>query len=1297
MKLFKHLLSRFEVVRSKKIFNKNTKFIALRISSFLIVLIMLFGAVIFFKTVRATSYNTPGGMSGNVSLNKSTFSPGEQIVASATGSACSSAGGGSVTATDNNNATFQSIFSGYGAFSGQVYFTASSVGGTYTIWFTENCGGTSTTSVTYSVNGQSGGTGGGAPVVTVWAVGLTGNNISTVDYGTTISIHWASSNGTTSCSSIANNTSVPGSTGASGSYYWSPLVDTVFITTCSNGSSIGSGSTTVKVVPAVTITANPASITTTGGSSVVSWTSQGANSCSSANGGGTGTTGNFTVSPTVATGYSVACTEAPQVTQGSCSGTYTTSASSCTGTVSNSDCGISDGTSCASYGQNACPGTSAPQCHHGCSWTTNNSTISCENLSQSACGSHSTCIWSPGSTVTGDTTTKSVVVPVNTTGGGNPGVVSSFAENGSTSINLTPPGADVTIQWHVSNMDYTYNCDVYKGTSIENQIHLSGPRPVTEIGYYDYITDHASTSTNFYSVKCEKNNNEYNSNNIEALIVTNPVIPNLTPGAITPTTATPGTTVTFTGAIINNGTGSTVDSFSNIFQTATGFDDAYTPLGVKTYAVSGMAPIDAGGSDTFSKSIPLATTDIFIRICADKSSASSAGNITESNEGDNCSTAWTPLVPLSDLVAFPATPTIATAGVPVNLTATIKNQGNGSTGASFMNFFQVSTEDPNGNGSGNGGTVGYVHKSNFVSSLFYKVAEAAGGICGGQTLFNLQATSMPTLAVNATGVTTKSYTFDSDGIYWIRACADKSSPTSNGLITESNESNNCGVWTQVSVGAVPVDGDCGCTPSHYNCGSGTSINQSNGTTSWTWTCQGSQNTTPVGASVSCSELKPPTMTGTLTAENPSCIISKGDSTCNINFSWSTINPQGISAVIKPPYPGTVVGTGNNRNSVSLVVKYNGETFYLYNNQQLLDQKTVSSSCEAGSFWKDGICKEITASPDLTAGRVSPVFVSINEATDFSALITNQGDGSTVNSFSNLFQIADDIDANNNGVNVSDLDPAVSMNPLSANTSKVTKLSYTFTDVSNKYMRVCADKDSAGSLGDITESDETNNCGPWTMISASDQKIDGECSSNIFECNKGNSINNVIGDPQNPSTWDCEGLLGGVTAKCSKDYAACDPGLTNPPTCDVCENGANNPPDCTSECDNGANNPPECTTCANGATNPPICTTECTNGATNYPDCTTCENGATNPPTCTSQCTNGAFNYPDCTICDNGATNPPECTGGCKNGAYNYPFCTTCDNGAVNPPKCTINSTGGCLNGTTNPPICGKKSPNYIER
>lgn len=103
----------------------------------------------------------------------------------------------------------------------------------------------------------------------------------------------------------------------------------------------------------------------------------------------------------------------------------------------------------------------------------------------------------------------------------------------------------------------------------------------------------------------------------------------------------------------------------------------------------------------------------------------------------------------------------------------------------------------------------------------------------------------------------------------------------------------------------------------------------------------------------CNNTCVPPMSGTLTPGAASCTIASGGSSCNINFSWSTTNPVGTSAVTKPT--NITVGSGNSGSNVPFAVKYNSETFYLYNNGQWLAQSTVSSVCTSGTSWNGSSC------------------------------------------------------------------------------------------------------------------------------------------------------------------------------------------------------------------------------------------------------------------------------------------------------------------------------------------------------
>src|SRR3990167_4613768 len=77
-----------------------------------------------------------------------------------------------------------------------------------------------------------------------------------------------------------------------------------------------------------------------------------------------------------------------------------------------------------------------------------------------------------------------------------------------------------------------------------------------------------------------------------------------------------------------------------------------------------------------------------------------------------------------------------------------------------------------------------------------------------------------------------------------------------------------------------------------------------------------------------------TMSGILTPASYSCVISTGQNSCNINFSWNTTNPVAVSAVTSSS--GTMAN--GNSSSASFAIPFGSKTFYLYNNAILLDQK-----------------------------------------------------------------------------------------------------------------------------------------------------------------------------------------------------------------------------------------------------------------------------------------------------------------------------------------------------------------------
>jgi hypothetical protein len=151
---------------------------------------------------------------------------------------------------------------------------------------------------------------------------------------------------------------------------------------------------------------------------------------------------------------------------------------------------------------------------------------------------------------------------------------------------------------------------------------------------------------------------------------------------------------------------------------------------------------------------------------------------------------WTISTNLPDLTAGSVSPITVNVNQPTSFTSVISNIGIASTGGTFFNFFQVATA------ADGGGTISDVSEEIVT----------------------------PTLAAGATRIITSiyPYTFSSPGTYSLRACADKLNRNNLGIITESNEDNNCGAWTNITVNAPPsavnikVNGSDGPVDIDYN-------------------------------------------------------------------------------------------------------------------------------------------------------------------------------------------------------------------------------------------------------------------------------------------------------------------------------------------------------------------------------------------------------------------------------------------------------------------------------------------------
>lgn len=265
--------------------------------------------------------------------------------------------------------------------------------------------------------------------------------------------------------------------------------------------------------------------------------------------------------------------------------------------------------------------------------------------------------------------------------------------------------------------------------------------------------------------------------------------PDLTASGITPVVAAAGTPVTFAATIIN--VTLNAGASQTRFQRAT----SVTGADATNIADVATAAIAVGSSASVSTTYTFTSAGTYyMRACADVGLA-----VDESNEGNNCG-AWTAIavstpVP-ADLTAGGITPTTASLGQTRVLSGTISNLGGIAVPVS-QGYFQVSAPNSKGNYAG--------------------------------------AVSVPALSGGGSNTASFSYKFSYVGSYSVRLCADWTN-----IVTETNEGNNCGPWTDIIVSDNPVSSSVSCTVSSQSVAIGDSVTYTAhpvgaATSPYTWT------------------------------------------------------------------------------------------------------------------------------------------------------------------------------------------------------------------------------------------------------------------------------------------------------------------------------------------------------------------------------------------------------------------------------------------------------------------------------
>lgn len=134
--------------------------------------------------------------------------------------------------------------------------------------------------------------------------------------------------------------------------------------------------------------------------------------------------------------------------------------------------------------------------------------------------------------------------------------------------------------------------------------------------------------------------------------------------------------------------------------------------------------------------------------------------------------------------------------------------------------------------------------------------------------------------------------------------------------------------------------------------------------------------------------------------------------------------------------------------------------------------------ETGTGYSSDATFNTGSDPDLISSQIIPPFSMMEGISqNFTALITNQGGGSTISGFWNLFQIS----TGPAGTGTMSEAQAQSGYYDPGNSAWI-NFGVTFPSAGTYYGRSCADKRTTSDQdGDIDESDEGNNCGAWVTL------------------------------------------------------------------------------------------------------------------------------------------------------------------------------------------------------------------------
>ncbi len=169
---------------------------------------------------------------------------------------------------------------------------------------------------------------------------------------------------------------------------------------------------------------------------------------------------------------------------------------------------------------------------------------------------------------------------------------------------------------------------------------------------------------------------------------------------------------------------------------------------------------------------------------------------------------------IPDLTAGAISPTSVLSGAETTISAPISNIGEGGTIYNFSSFFTITNQGMGDTElSGDDNVISKSKFNKFLSKIFKKgtwISMVKAATTGDtEVIINVELiTGTPKMDAGETKIITSTYSFNTPGMYYVRACADKDSAGNRGVIDETNEDNNCGPWTAInSTSSLPPPGE----------------------------------------------------------------------------------------------------------------------------------------------------------------------------------------------------------------------------------------------------------------------------------------------------------------------------------------------------------------------------------------------------------------------------------------------------------------------------------------------------------